>query len=129
MRRFTLILLLSSLFLALLAGCAGGKAESAAAVEAYLSALVNGQADQLATLSCADWESSAQTELDAFQNVAAQLGDLACSETGKDGDVTLVKCSGKITASYNGELQDFPLGDREYQLVREGGELRVCGYR
>ena len=45
MRRFTLILLLSSLFLALLAVCAGGKAESAAAVEAYLSALVNGQAD------------------------------------------------------------------------------------
>ena len=129
MRQFTLILLLASLFLALLAGCAGGKADSAAAVEAYLTALVNGQADQLATLSCADWESSALTELDAFQNVAAQLVDLACSETGKDGETTLVTCSGKITASYNGELQDFPLGDRVYQLVSEGGELRVCGYR
>lgn len=129
MRRFIMITLLSSLFLALLAGCAGDKAESAVAVEAYLAALVNGQADQLATLSCADWESSALTELDAFQNVEAQLVDLACSETGKDGETILVTCSGKITASYNGELQDFTLDDRVYQLVSEGGELRVCGYR
>lgn len=129
MRRFFLAIALLTLTLLLLAGCAGGKTESARAVEAYLSALVNGQADQLSTLSCADWESSALTELDAFQNVEAQLVDLACSETGKDGDATLVTCSGKITASYNGELQDFPLGDRVYQLVNEGGELRICGYR
>jgi hypothetical protein len=121
--------MLSSLFLVLLAGCAGGKSEAAGIVEAYLTALVGKQADQLSTLSCADWESSALTELDAFQNVEAQLVDLACSDSGKDGATTLVTCSGKITASYNGELQDFPLGDRVYQLVSEGGELRVCGYR
>lgn len=129
MRRFVLTILLSSLFVLLLAGCAGGKSEAAATVEAYLAALVGRQADKLSTLSCAAWESSALTELDAFQNVEAQLVDLSCSETGKDGDTTLVTCGGKITASYNGELQEFPLGDRVYELVDEGGELRVCGYR
>lgn len=129
MRRFIFAMLVSLLSLLLLAGCAGGKSEAASTVEAYLAALVGKQSDQLSTLSCADWESSALTELDAFQNVEAQLVDLACSETGKDGDTTLVTCSGKITASYNGELQEFPLGDRVYQLVSEGGELRVCGYR
>lgn len=115
--------------LLLLAACSGGQSDSAATVEVYLQALIGKQADRLSTLSCADWEASALTELDAFQNVEAQLVDVRCSETGQDGATRLVACTGKITASYNGELQEFPLDDRIFQLVEEGGELRVCGYR
>ncbi|TLN21726.1 hypothetical protein FDZ74_04880 [bacterium] len=129
MRRSVFLLLTLAVLLAVLAACSGGQGDAAATVEAYLQALVAKQSDQLSTLSCADWESSALTELDAFQNVEAQLVDLSCAESGKDGDATLVTCSGKITASYNGELQEFPLDERIYQLVDEGGELRVCGYR
>ncbi len=129
MRRSVFLLFSLAVLLAVLAACSGGQGDAAATVEAYLQALVAKQSDQLSTLSCADWESSALTELDAFQNVEAQLVDLSCAESGQDGDATLVTCSGKITASYNGELQEFPLDERVYQLVDEGGELRVCGYR
>jgi len=129
MRRSMILFSLFILFSLLLAACSGTKSQPAAAVEAYLQALVNKQSEQLSNLSCADWESSALTELDAFQNVEAQLVDLSCKDTGSDGSTRLVTCGGKITASYNGELQDFPLGERVYQLVEEGGEWRVCGYQ
>jgi hypothetical protein len=129
MRRSIILLLSLILSLLLLTACSAGQADAAATVEAYLQALVAKQSDQLSTLSCADWEASALTELDAFQNVEAQLVDLSCTETGSDAGATLVTCTGKITASYNGEQQEFPLEDRVYQLVEEGGELRVCGYR
>ena len=129
MRRPLLFFSLLVLFSLLLAACSSQKSQAAAAVEAYLQALVNKQSEQLSTLSCADWESSALTELDAFQNVEAQLVDLSCKETGSDGATRLVTCGGKTTASYNGETQDFPLGERVYQVVEEGGEWRVCGYQ
>lgn len=129
MRRFLLLFSFVVLFSLLLAACSGQKSQPAAAVEDYLQALVSKQSEQLSTLSCADWESNALTELDAFQNVEAQLVDLSCKETGSDGSTRLVTCSGKITASYNGELQEFPLGERIYQLVQEGSEWRVCGYQ
>lgn len=129
MRRFLVLSSLLVLVLLLLAACSAQKSPVAATVEAYLQALVSKQSEQLSTLSCADWESSALTELDAFQNVEAQLVDLSCKETGNDGATRLVTCGGKITASYNGELQEFPLGERVYQLVEEGGEWRVCGYQ
>lgn len=129
MRRFILFFCLLVMSSLLLAACSGQKRQAAATVEAYLQALVGKQSEQLSTLSCASWESSALTELDAFQNVEAQLVDLSCKETGSDGATRLVTCAGKITASYNGETQDFPLGERVYQLVDEGGEWRVCGYQ
>ncbi|GAP16088.1 hypothetical protein LARV_03884 [Longilinea arvoryzae] len=129
MRRFVLLLLSLTLALLLLTACSGGKDDAAQTVAAYLQALIARQSDQLSTLSCADWEASALTEMDAFQNVEAQLVGPDCATTGQDGDTTLVMCSGKITASYNGELQEFPLGDRVFKVATEGGELRVCGYR
>ncbi len=128
MRRSLIALLTLILSALLIAACSGGKAESARTVEAYLQAMIAKQSDQLSNLSCADWESSALTEMDAFQNVTAQLVDPNCSESGKDGDTMLVACSGKITASYDGEQQEFPLSDRVFKVVSEGGELRVCGY-
>ncbi|NMC80632.1 MAG: hypothetical protein GYA59_14820 [Chloroflexi bacterium] len=117
--------------LLLLGGCAQGNGGDAAAktVEAYLQALVDGNTDQMSNLSCKDWEQQAMLELDSFQGVEASLADASCKLTGSEGDTSLVECQGKIQATYNNEQQEFDLGGRVYQVVKEGGDLRVCGYR
>jgi len=98
-------------------------------VENYLIALVNKDASALSALSCADWESYALLELDSFQAVSTRLENLICSTTGIDGTVTQVNCQGKIVASYNNEDQEFNLSFRTYQVVQQGGEYLVCGYK
>lgn len=117
--------------LLLLGGCAQGNGGDAAAqtVEAYLQALVDGNVDQMANLSCKDWEEQAMLELDSFQGVEASLADVSCQQTGTEGETSLVECQGKIQATYNNEQQEFDLSGRVYQVAQEGGELRVCGYR
>jgi hypothetical protein len=57
------------------------------------------------------------------------LKDLDCQETGKDGDITLVRCSGKIEANYGNEILEIDLTRRAFQTVYEAGEWRMCGYR
>lgn len=123
--------LLFSLATLVLTGCAAGSKDNGApqAVESYLQALVSGDADGVANLSCAAWEADAQVEVDSFAAVVARLENPACKVTGTDGDTTLVSCSGKIVANYNGEDQDINLDERTYQVVQEGGEWRMCGYR
>ena len=83
----------------------------------------------LTSLSCAAWEADAKTELNSFGAVTARLEDLSCNEAGKDGNFTLVACTGKIIANYNGEDQTINLADRTYKMVQEGGDWRMCGYR
>ena len=126
-----LVLVLVALLLLALAGCSGSANTSSAssAIEAYLQALVNKDANQVANFSCAAWESQSKVELDSFAAVTATLEEPACRETGQEGEFTLVSCSGKILASYNGENQEINLGDRTYKAVKEGGEWRMCGYR
>lgn len=68
-------------------------------------------------------------ELDSFQAIATRLDGLSCAVTGTDQDTTLVKCQGKILATYNNEDQKFDLSVRTYQVVNQGGEFLVCGYR
>jgi len=91
--------------------------------------LVTKDADRLSTLSCGDWEDDALLELDSFQAVTTQLEDLACEQTGTDGDTALVLCKGKIIATYDNEDQELDLSVRTYQVVQEGGEWLVCGTR
>jgi hypothetical protein len=131
MRRLSFLLLLLSLLASTLAGCASAGASNGApqAVQSYLQALTTKDATKLANLSCKTWESQATMELDSFQAVATTLNGVACKETGKDGSNTLVSCTGKIVASYNGENQNLDLSGRTYQVTQEGGEWRVCGYR
>jgi hypothetical protein len=114
----------------LIAGCAGSQTNTApATTQAYINALVSKDATMLTSLSCAAWEADAKTELDSFGAVTARLEDLSCKETGKDGNFTLVACTGKIIANYNGEDQTINLADRTYKMVQEGGDWRMCGYR
>lgn len=122
-------ILISTLFLFILAGCASKQTSAAYTTQAYINALVSKDATMLSNLSCAAWEADAKTELDSFGAVTARLADLSCKEAGKDGNFTLVACTGKIIANYNGEDQTINLADRTYKVIQEGGNWRMCGYR
>jgi len=124
------ILILSLILTAiLLAACATKTDAPAQAVQNYLNALVDKEADKLPTLVCGDWEEDALIELDSFQAVTARLEDVACSQTGADGDTALVLCTGNIVATYNNEDQKLDLSTRTYQVVEQGGDWLVCGTR
>lgn len=113
----------------LLSACASNADAPAQAVQNYLTALVNKEADKLPTLVCGDWEEDALIELDSFQAVTARLEDVACSQTGTDGDTALVLCTGNIVATYNNEDQKLDLSTRTYQVIEQGGDWLVCGTR
>jgi hypothetical protein len=119
------------LCLAALLVSACGKAEdpAAKAVKDYLTALVSKDGNSISTLSCADWESNARLELDSLQAVTTRLENLSCATSGTDGETTLVSCQGKIIATYNNEDQQLDLSVRVYQVVQQGGEYLVCGYK
>ena len=129
MRKLVLIVILLSALALLLAACGPSKAPAARAVEDYLNALVSKDENKLVALSCADWESSATLEFDSLQAVTSRLQGLNCSVSGKDGDTSLVECKGKLLATYNGEDQELDLSVRTYEVIQQGGNYLVCGYR
>lgn len=124
-----LILFISLLAVLVLAACSSNSDAPARAVEGYLNALVAKDADRLPTLVCGDWEEDALIELDSFQAVEARLEDMACQQSGTDGDTALVDCTGSIIATYNDEDQELDLSVRTYQVIQEGGDWLVCGTR
>lgn len=125
-RSFIFILMLALV----LAGCSGASAQSSpvGAVNRYYQAILTQNADQLKTVTCPDFLNTAQTELDSFQGVKMELQGFTCQEAGKEGDNTLVKCAGKIVATYGSEKMDFPLADRVHKVQNQGGNWKVCGY-
>jgi hypothetical protein len=127
-KSFRAIFLLLS-FALLISACGKAPDPAAKAVENYLTALVNKDSSRLSALSCADWESNALLELDSLQAVTTTLDGLACSVTGTDGTTSEVTCQGKILATYNTEQQQLDLSLRIYQVVKQGGEYLVCGYK
>lgn len=129
MRSLATSVLLTGVLALVLAACGSAADPAVRAVESYLNALVDKDADRLATLSCADWEPMALLELDSLQAVEVRLEDMACTNVGTDGETTLVNCEGKILATYNDEDQELALSVRTYQVVQQGGEYLVCGYR
>lgn len=115
------------IFTAALAAC-GGKSGAAQAVEAYYQAIIAQSPDQQAAVTCPDFVDTARVELDSFQGVKSELQGLSCKETGKEGENTLVKCDGKIVATYGSDKMDFPLGDRVHKVQEQNGKWLVCGY-
>ena len=113
----------------IIAGCAASKSGAAQAVEGYLQALVAKNQDKVISLSCASWESQAQTEADSFGAMTAKLDSLSCQESGKNGNNTLVTCKGKIITTYNNENSEIDLSTRTYQVVQEDNQWRMCGYK
>lgn len=129
MRTFSLILIIVFITLTLPACASNNDNAPVQAVENYLNALVEKDANRLTALVCGEWEEEALIELDSFQAVTARLEGVACEQTGTDGATALVLCNGNIVASYNNEDQQLDLSVRTYQVVEEGGDWLVCGTR
>jgi hypothetical protein len=128
MNRSVALLLVMATLLIATTGCSQ-QSPAVSAIVTYIHALIARDANALKNASCAQWEGEAQVELDSFTAVSISLESLSCQETGKDGTATLVSCSGKIKASYNGENQEIDLSSRTYRAVQEAGEWRMCGYK
>jgi len=126
--RVTVALILLALVSVLAVGCSGGSGDAASVTKAYLQALVDKNENTISDLSCADWEAQAKLEVESMQSVNAELKDVSCKVTGTDGDKTLVSCQGSIQFTYTNESQQLDLSQRTYEMVKEGGEWRVCGY-
>jgi len=122
--RFIAVLLIFSI-----SSCSGNKDEAGAAILAYQQALIGGDFNKLANLSCSSWESQAKTDFDSFAAVNASLDEANCQSTSSEGDSAVVTCSGKIVANYGNEILEIDLSAQTYQAVFEGGEWRMCGYR
>jgi hypothetical protein len=129
MQKITPMVVLTCITAILLSACGKAADPAAKAVEKYLTALVNKDANTLSALSCANWESNALLELDSLQAVATRLENLSCAATNTEGTTTQVVCQGKILATYNNENQQFDLSARTYQVEKQGGDYLVCGYQ
>jgi hypothetical protein len=129
MSKISKLLVGGLLFLIILTACSTRNTQPEQAVEAYLNAIVEAKIDKITTVSCAEWEEDAWLELDSFQGVEVSLVDMQCAQSGTDGDTALVTCSGHFLTSYDGEAMEIDLSTREYELVQQGGEWLVCGYR
>jgi hypothetical protein len=127
-RRVTVVLVLFTLVSILAVGCSGGSGDAASVTKAYLQALVDKNENTISDLSCADWESQAKLEVESMQSVKAELKNVSCKVSGTDGDKTLVSCQGSIQFTYTNESQQLDLSQRTYEMTKEGGEWRVCGY-
>jgi hypothetical protein len=128
MKYKTSVLLLVVVGILTFTGCSKNSG-AASAVETYIKALVARDANALKNASCAQWEGDAQVELDSFTAVSITLDGLSCQDAGNAGNATLVSCTGKIKASYNGENQELDLSSRTYRAVQEGGDWLMCGYK
>ena len=130
MRKLTLLVIMFSMLALPLSACSGKSADPASkAVEAYLNALVAKDSTRLSALSCASWESNALLELDSLQAVKTRLDGVSCKTSGTSGGTSQVNCQGRILATYNGEDQTLDISARTYQVVQQGGNYLVCGYK
>jgi hypothetical protein len=117
-----------ALFLLLLASCTAAS-DPASVVEAYFRALVDKDATKAVNLSCAAWEEGARTDADTFAMYPAVLENVACRDAGAESGGHRVTCTGKAVLDYNGEKQEVDLAARDYLVVQEGGQWRMCGYQ
>lgn len=120
---------LPAVFMVVACSAADQGQPAAASVSAYLEALVQKDENAMINQACAEWEEQARLEFDSFAAVEVKLEGPGCLETGMDGSITLVSCTGKLIASYGAEDLVIELNERTYQVLNEGGEWRMCGYR
>ncbi|MCH7588495.1 MAG: hypothetical protein IIC78_10785 [Chloroflexi bacterium] len=111
-----------------LAACSAGPSASDA-IEAYLSALVEGDQLQALNNSCVDWESQAKAEAASFEAVEARLEGVSCSLVEGGENEGVVECAGSILATYGAEVQELKLQGRSYIVTFEAGDWRMCGYQ
>ncbi len=125
-RVFSLVLL--SLLINILSVSCAAQSSPEKAVEGYLQAIVQKDVVKAASLSCLAWEEEAYAEASSFETVEVRLEGLRCEVSAEEGESQRVRCEGEIVANYGGEDQDIPLNQRDFFVVQEGGEWRMCGY-
>ena len=103
--------------------------DAAQVVQAYLQARVTSDLDKMINLSCGKWEAQARVEATSFKSMKAELNSVTCQVSASADGNALVKCTGKIVTSYNGESRDLALDENLFVLSPEDGEWRVCGYQ
>lgn len=122
-----LIIVIALLFL--LTSCSASSSDNAGStVVKYFQAIVDGDEDRIATLSCADWEASARADVAAFVGVKARLENVTCKPLSETSDEAIVECSGAIIATYNNEDSSFELKGKQLRVVNQSGQWLVCGY-
>ena len=130
MRKLALLVIMFSMLALPLSACGSQTGDPASkAVVDYLNALVAKDSTKLSALSCASWESSALLELDSLQAVKTRLDSVSCKTSGIIAGTSQVNCQGRIMATYNGEDQALDISVRTYQVVQQGGDYLVCGYK
>jgi hypothetical protein len=125
------IFLITVLLLAvlLLPACSSSSASGPESVGLkYFQAIAAGNEDQIAAVSCKDWESDARSEVAAFKGVKARLDQVSCKIISSSGQDKVIECSGAIIATYNNEDSTFELQGKQLKMVSQGGEWLVCGY-
>jgi hypothetical protein len=117
-------LLVSAIFILILAGCKGeDRNNPQAVVEDYLQAKIDLNTDTIQKLLCSEMENDLERETHTFETVSdARIEDLSCTW---DAAQSVVRCQGKIVASYGAEQTEFPL--KAYRLVQEDGQWKWCG--
>lgn len=126
MRRFALLVLLALGAFTLSACAESGSASDA--IEAYLRAKVEADADEMVSLACPAWEAQALEEAASFSAVRAELENMTCEDRGESGDYTVVVCSGDLIVHYGGEEpRRQPLSDITYRALEDDGEWKMCG--
>jgi hypothetical protein len=106
----------------LLVACDGG-GDPAETVERYLQAKVDGDADTVRALLCAEMEAELEREIRTFESVSGvELQNMACERVDNSNRVA---CDGTIVALYGEEETEFPLVT--YRVVQEDGEWKWCG--
>lgn len=129
--KYTPALLMLLIFISLLLSSCGTSPTNGAsqAIEGYYESLIAKDLNRLINYSCADWEANAHQEIRTFDAVEVNLENFSCQESGKDGEIILVSCTGKIVANYGNEILEINLAERSYRSKYEGGEWRMCGYQ
>jgi hypothetical protein len=128
LNRFYIIIMIIILASLTFSACASGQDAPAQAVEHYYQALVEKDQDRMVSLTCAEFESQALLEFDSFVSVETTLADFSCETVSQEDGTAQVTCQGAISASYQGEVRDFPLSGQTYQVIQQAGEWLMCGY-
>jgi len=114
----------------ILTACASSKTDAPAkAVEGYWNTIVAKDSGRLPTLVCGAFEEEALTTLDSLQAVSARLDNFSCTQSGTDGDIALVNCTGSMVLTYDTEDQQIDLSAFTYEVIEQGGDWLVCGTR
>lgn len=115
-------------FSALLVASCAAQSSPAVVVEKYLQAIVEKDVVEATNLSCLAWEEDAYAEASSFETVEVRLEGVTCKVVAEEGEFQQVSCGGEIVANYGGEDQDIPLASRDFYVIEEDGEWRMCGY-